>query len=526
MPRNVLTDSLNLEAWDRKKEIGLIAAPCGAGKTYASVMTIPALLNVEPQDTLLLSPRTVIKQQTLDQYSDYCEERGSGGGKVQIATCHALGKAYRHDGKVRKPRLVIVDEWHTLYCENNFASDLLYFQMLLQTWVDDPTVAVMALTATRTLPLEFVNKAPFEGLDYIYENKFPRLPIRCICNDLEPKYKAKQTYIEQGKSLETVLRSCPSRASRKQLVFVKGKIERLIKLASDDERATWLCSKSSTSKVEGVSASELMNQEHYESILAGRMPSGIDRIYLSSAYREGLNVTDENVREVIIEGTNDIEIVQSLGRVRHSIDRLIVVVDKRRSYGLDGKVKKALELLKDGTTQAFELYYQLQQAQEQDGFEGERVPVLVYKANNRFRFNYYALCYWLYSQWSVFCAEQSAQESREWFGSKLPKRNEYFKSIIGKYSDSRILFNQFSYIRPNTIEQENAERIESFDWDSWSGKELFGQAAKDFSSELGLKNKDGSSMALSGIFKKINDRFEGKSRLTRQGKRQVVYTLK
>ena len=49
---------------------------------------------------------------------------------------------------------------------------------------------------------------------------------------------------------------------------------------------------------------------------------------------------------------------------------------------------------------------------------------------------------------------------------------------------------------------ENEKRLNSFDWFEWQGKELHGAAAKEFAKALGLKNKDGSIMAISGIYKK------------------------
>ena len=130
------------------------------------------------------------------------------------------------------------------------------------------------------------------------------------------------------------------------------------------------------------------------------MPQGINRLYLSSAYREGLNVKDADVQEIVIEGCTDIEIVQSLGRVRHSVESLIIVIDKRKFTGTDSKVKKALELLESDN---LEPYYQLQKEQEKESFDGVKMPILVYKdlESDELRFNFLALCFWLYEQYSI-----------------------------------------------------------------------------------------------------------------------------
>lgn len=530
MSCNNLIDRLLLEGWNREKEIGLIAAPCGTGKTYASINELARLLDIESQNVLLLFPRTAIKEQTLNAYD--CEEFnieenafGNKRSKVQVATCQAIGRAFRNKMRIQNIKLVIVDEWHTLFAENHFAVDLLYFQEAMKEWVDDSSFTVVALTGTPTLPLKFVNSAPFEGLEYIYDNKIPHIPVRSICDSIEPVFKADEVLVEQNKSLEVCLRSLPASNEWKQIVFVKGKIERLISLAANDENATWLCSKSTKSKIGGKFASYLMNQEHYQEILSGRMPQGINRIYLSSAYREGLNLEDPSIKEVIVEGVNDIDIIQSFGRVRHDTKRLVIVIDNRKYAGVNNKTKAARELLEDGNPQAFADYYDVQEKQAGEDFEGDRKPILVYedKKNGELLFNYYVLCYWLYSEWSLHCA---SRYEMTWLGQKLPNCGEYFESFLERYSKSAIKYNVLDYIRPATIEQENEERLNMFDWACWLEKEIYGDAVKEFSASLGLKNKDYSTMAISGIFKKYEYLFASKRRLKRDGRKQIVYILK
>lgn len=358
----------------------------------------------------MVSPRIVIKEQTLKDYSDFVEEleQESAFGeskRIQVATVHAIGSRYRSKTPVQTPQLVIIDEFHTLFSEHVFAVDLLYFQQQLAEWANNPQVTVIALTATTTLPLQFVNSCPFDGMNWLY-SMFRTFKIRRISEDKEPAYRVKNATVETSKSLETILRQCPASESRKQLVFVKGKIERLMNLSADDSCASWLCSPTSNSRINGVRACELMNWEHYQSIVKGQMPQGINRLYLSSAYREGLNVKDSDVQEIIIEGCTDIDIVQSLGRVRHSVESLVIVIDKRKYTGTDNKVRKALELLKSDD---LEPYYQLQKEQETESFEGAKAPILVYKdlETNELRFNFLALCFWLYEQYSILCATQN-----------------------------------------------------------------------------------------------------------------------
>lgn len=527
---------IDLGGWNKEKEIGLITSTVGQGKTYTSIREIPAMLGIEPKDTLMCFPRVDIKNQCLREYEEFCTEYNSEEAgfenKVNLATCHLIGSVYRRFGYMPSPALVVVDEWHTVFAESNFAGDLLYFQQAFQSWVDNPEVTVICLTGTPTLPLKFVNECPFEGLAHIY-NKMPKMPVRSIVRESEPRFKTGEIIIQQRASIESVLRAMPASEDNKQIVFVKGSIDRLIDLAANDDKSTWLCSTKSNSKVKSESgklARDLMNPEHHRAFVSGYMPQGVNRVYLSSAYREGLNIHDESVQEIIIDGTNDMDIVQSFGRVRHDTKRLVVVVDSRKYRGIISKVKDAINLLEKGSEAAFEDYFNEQEQIERlkEEFEGDKKPCLIYedKLNGKLSFNYWALYYWAYAVYSHKCARQYKSESAFWFGERLPSRDEYFDSMLGKYSDKPIRYNVLPYVRPATIERENQERIEQFDWETWGGRELFGEVAEEFKQAIDLKNKDYSTMAVSGIYKHFPQLFESKKRKKIDGKVPWVYELK
>ena len=101
----------------------------------------------------------------------------------------------------------------------------------------------------------------------------------------------------------------------------------------------------------------------------------------------------------------------------------------------------------------------------------------------------------------------------------------YFEKMIAKYCLNPIRFDSYSYIRPNSIDLENQERIDSFNWSDYSGIELFGNSAKEFSNLLDLKNKDYSTMAISGIYSHYPQYFKSKKVLRRDGKRKTVYII-
>ena len=387
---------------------------------------------------MLLSPRAGIKKQTLEQYPESTElfsglESAFAADKVQVTTIHQIGIWYQESKPFAQPLLVIVDEFHTLFAENCFASPLLYFQQQLEEWVNDPRVIVIALTATAKLPLEHIESG------FVFKR---------ISEDTEPQYKAETITIEQSKSLETILRQCPATQENKQLVFVRGSVERLIRLAAADDCASWLCSKSSNTRINGVRASSLMNQDHYQTFLDGRFPDGVNRMFLTSAFREGINITDADAQEIIIEGCTDIEIIQAFGRVRHDTKRLIVVIDKRKFGGFYDNIEGAKLLLETGD---LEEYFERQLEQDQESFEGDKIPILTFwdYQKNELRFNSFALSYWIYEQDCYRKAINSPE-------------NSYFREMLGNYSKKPILYDSFNYVRPSN-QRENEKRLIIFD---------------------------------------------------------------
>ncbi len=515
--------NLNLEGWDRSKQIGLIVAPCGSGKTYSSVLNFSDWFNVDPGEILLLVPRKTIKDQTLGnkEYKDHCSELFNdftgNDGRVKVSTVQKIGSCFRNGIDIAKPGLVVVDEFHTLFGETDFADDLLYFQQLLQSWVADPAVSVVAMTATATLPCDFVNRCLFPGLEWLYQDKGFGLPMALVSSGLKPKYRVRKVQIEQAKALTTVLRANPASADSKQVVFWRGSTEGMMRQSKSEGNSTWLCSEYSPHAAK-------MNEDHLRYIQSGMLPPGIDRLYVSSAYREGFNIVDPAIREVVISGVTDIDIVQSLGRVRHDLERCIVVVDER-CYKIGGKVRKALNLKRSDDPKALEAYYKRQE--RQSGTGGGKVPILVYldHRSNEYRFNDYALYKWLHETYSFMAARKTVAEGEtEYQGRKVPKSEEYFASMLGSYCDE-ITFNQVKRGKKENAEAYNKEQLESFDWSAWIGEELYsGHGKEEFEQDIGLRNSDWSVKAVTGIHKLCPQCFQ-KRRKQIKGKRETVYTV-
>lgn len=528
---DVLED-LDFEGWNRATEVGLIAASCGSGKTYASIHTLPRILGVDPEKTLLLVPRVTIREQILSDYADNAEgfTTFAAPGKVQVSTPHQIGQWFKDDsGMMPTPELVIVDEWHTVFYETDFAQQLPYFQQKFLEWCENPQVTIVSMTATTTLPMEFVNKAPFAGLGWIYDN-VSRCKVRMLCNRLEPTYKVGKIFVQRGTSLKTVLAQNPATPQDKQLVLFRGKLEDMRKLAESEENASWLCSMSTSRIIDGVQACDLMNQEHYQSVIGGNFPTDVNRLYVTSGYREGINVHDASVRTVIIEGITDVDIVQTLGRIRHDIDRLIVVVDRKKFRSSNEKVEAAVNLLETGN---FSAYLQRLEEQDRPDFEGEKVPNLVFKnpRTKEVTFNYLALCKWLYEQCATWSAAKADNEGISFAGTELPKSKPYFRGILGPYSDSPISFDSFSY-KPSreSITRENARKVEEFAWEEWSGKSIIvgSEDEERFLAALNLKSKDGSTGYLKsmGTVKKRFPQYFGKNTRPRiDGKQYTAYNI-
>ena len=107
---------------------------------------------------------------------------------------------------------------------------------------------------------------------------------------------------------------------------------------------------------------------------------------------------------------------------------------------------------------------------------------------------------------------------------EYPKK--FFEELCQQYTRIGKRDSNGQYIRPQTIDLKNKERIALFDWEAWGGRELFGEVAEEFKQAIKLKNKDYSLMAVSGIYKHFPQLFECKKRKKIDGKRVWVYELK
>lgn len=515
--------------------MGLIAASCGSGKTYASVHGLPQALGVQPEETLLLVPRVSIRAQTLRSYRGQTERLTSFAedGKVQVSTPHQIGQWFRDEPQMMpKPKLVIVDEWHTIFYENDFAEQLIYFQEQFLEWCADPQVTVVAMTATTTLPLKFVNEQPFEYLSAFF-NEVRRCKVRLICQQAEPRYKVKKIFVERGTTLETVLSQIPASPHDKQLVLYRGRIEDMRELAENEEGSSWLCSRSSTKEIGGIQACDLMNQEHYQSVIKGQFPAGIDRLYVTSGYREGINIHDENVRTVVIEGVTDIDIIQTLGRVRHDIDRLIIVVDKRKILFSEKKVSYGLSLWENDD--AYSRYLELLKEQKKPDYEGEKLPanlVFEHPRTQELTFNWLALCKWLYEECSCWSATTPDYKGVTFCGVTLPRSKEYFRQILSPYTDERLSFDAHVQRRlsKRAIENENARKVEEFDWQAWSGKQIIvgSEDEKSFMESINLSRLNRTADKLTSIatVKRRFPQYFGKNTRPRiEGKQYTAYNV-
>lgn len=150
-------------------------------------------------------------------------------------------------------------------------------------------------TCISTKPKKIIMAKP-DDLESILQTARPDNRIICYCQSARQAYQLETEYIEKG---------IPSLAITSQ----------------SDVRP----------KESNITAKE---EEELEEVLvkSKKFPDSIHIIFTTSKLREGVEIKDDNVKAVVTELFDSVSLVQVAGRVRHGVEKLIVIVSKRASH--------------------------------------------------------------------------------------------------------------------------------------------------------------------------------------------------
>lgn len=235
-----------------------------------------------------------------DYDSNYIDLDGERKGKIRLDTAHHFGEMVRN-GKVRKiPKVMVIDELHSIFSESIFADSLLYtLDFIKENYAD---MVKIGLTATPQFLLEYIN-------DDI-------LKFQIIDLDIGSKYKVKHNIHAQIKGqAKTVLKQhLPTIGSNyKCIVYIQSAREcykASKEFAEMGMKTAFLISDYNETVIDGKKLVDLMDEAGVKDYIIKnqRFPQDTDIIFINSACREGMNIKDENVRIVICEAVDLITI--------------------------------------------------------------------------------------------------------------------------------------------------------------------------------------------------------------------------
>ena len=470
--------------WPHTKtnKMGLITESCGYGKTHwvehelvDEINDVAFIWNdlkefnhYEKKDILFITTRRSILDQQLkngevvsaieEDFSNstfsWIDERPN---KVRIITTSRFGSLYK-DGRIEKMfPIVVVDELHSLFLDTMFAEESYYAIECLLNEFWEGTIKI-GLTATPELLFNYIDRD--QDLFYALDD--------CI---LPPKYNAEEVLYYNHTYLAKTLGTITPTVENKVLVYCPS-AKSAIAFAESRDNAAFLISKYSkyTEAVE-------KQKELYDYIIQNeKLPDDIYIIFMTSAYREGVEIKDPAVRTVIIDASDEITISQFIGRIRSNIDKVIINTNKNQ----EDRIRSNAETWRDLKDKTYEDWAEQFGRQLARAERNENTTLLVQKMKGKYELNKFFLPIHLYL---LDCYIQANNES----GRQVVKvgnrpmlaKDTYFGSYLNGYSKSPI---------------RNADiAIETANWaaaDEYLNKKLFKEDKNELCEKINWRNKE------------------------------------
>lgn len=494
-------------------KIMLITASCGRGKTYYALslgddgmlaeinrirkrnnLFVKDMKDIKPCEMLFLTSRKMIKVQQLEnpncieaQEYDFDEnindwEYAERKNKILITTAHRFGDWVRA-GKVKKiPKVIVIDELHSIFAETIFAESLIYtLDFVKENWKD---MVKIGLTAT-----------PQFLLDYISDNN---ISFETIDIDLGSKYKVKEISCYVRGQADTILKQIkPQINSNHKVLYYTMSAKQCYFLSKEyGERSAFLISDYNETEIDGVPLVQIMKEAGIKQYIEkeSRFPDDIDIIFINSACREGMNIKDSAVKTIICEAVDMITIEQILGRIRGDLERFMVVCNFNNNKRINDNIEELVKFLE-----------KLEKAEDKNAVlacrygeqkQNRYLQKFVYEyEDNKYRLNTYAKAYLEYINESYIQIKNYKAKSKGNFVCSVGERDlllceDYLKQLCRYAEDGNI---SIELVWNAVVEKNHENALEAFQKieNDWINKPLGTEEKKLLVAELAILRSNG-----------------------------------
>lgn len=483
-------------------ELGIINAPCAIGKTTAAKGALQKYFGmltnqtINKDDSVMITFRSISRKQLLNNggFENLMNPNAFGEPRVPIVAGQVLGELLIGNRRFRDNehlnelvangrKLVILDELHCL-SEGHFAFSLNALLELIERWVNDPNIIVIALDATET----FLR-------DYLFNrNKnYTNISLDYVLNtQIEPVNIPSEIVIYRKSSLGTVLKleSLDERIDKNNRALVlTSSNDKAYKLSKEYLNAAFICSVNESNrsiiKIEENGeevkryAKDLCDRECLYSIQNDKVfPDDVNIVFASIALQEAAEIKDSRVKYFYTDKFDEIGIVQGMARIRTQIERVSIINDGR---GIENNKKDKRILIevyeynnrfKGWTQKELKGYYEEYVKQQEklnnpdnplslkDLEDIEIVPPLVYLDNGIYRINKLAIAEARYILDNVNSVKDNMEEHYEKILARYPQN--IIKPIV---EDAQQTKYGKKYVKEHNSKRE--KEIELDDLEDW-----------------------------------------------------------
>lgn len=466
---------------DLYKYVMLITATCGRGKTYYALsldengmlaeinrirrknnLFVRDLEDIKPYEMLFLTSRKIVKIQQVEnnpncvlaQESDFDgsmnQEDTDRENKILVSTAHWFGKMVR-EGKIKRmPKVIVLDEIHSLFAESRFADSLTYAIDYIKENYND--IIKIGLSATP---------------QYLFSHeKDDIMKFHTIDIDLGSKYKAQNIYCYKNGQATTILKQIkPKISSTHKVLYYTQSARECYRLSRDyGDRSAFLISDYNESEVDGKKLVDVMEESGVKDYINKneKFPEDVDIIFINSACREGMNIKDSAVKTIICEAVDMITIEQILGRIRGDLENFMVVCNFNNENRVDKDIKEYKDFMD-----------LLDKSENREGELGERyneqkhnknLLKIVYKYKGEYRINQHIKPYLhyikeCYIQLKNYDSANGCNYTFRIDDRELLTWEEYLNQLCRYAEDSNIVIEQ---IWNKMISENHANALEAF----------------------------------------------------------------